>query len=208
MPNARGYSEWKPTRGCNVFVTLHERGDLRALGSILRQQKARDCRLAFGRSVKSIADESRRCEEALKCKMVDLTRHYRVRVAPARMHETAARLRALDDVAAAYVMPAVALPTNLCKLLKPKPTKPGVTGDFTSRQGHLGPAATGGVDAQFAWAQKGGRGAGVNIVHIEGAWNFDHEDLDEHQGRRLLFGKQVNDPCTRQHGTAVLGVLG
>jgi hypothetical protein len=191
-----------------LFVTLHADAHPRALEATLRQQKAKECRLAFGGSVKSIADESRRRQEVLKCKMVDLTRHYRVRVAPERMHETAARLRELGDVAAAYVMPAVALPANLCKVLKPNPTAPAVTGDFISRQGYLGPAAVGGVDAQFAWTRSGGRGAGVNVVHIEGAWNFDHEDLDQHQGRRLLFGQQVKDPCTRQHGTAVLGVLG
>lgn len=209
MPSARGYRPWKPTPGSNVFVTLREGADPRALRATLQKQKVKKYRLAFGRSVKSIAEESRRCEESLKCKMVDLTRHYRVRVPPARMHETAARLREIGEVAAAYVMPAVALPANLCEMLKPDATAPPtVTGDFISRQGYLGPAAMGGVDAQFAWTQPGGKGAGVNIVHIEGAWNFDHEDLDEHQRRRLLFGKQIEDTCWRQHGTAVLGVLG
>lgn len=207
MREAKWSREWKPTRGCNVFVVLRYGADPRALAAALRKEKVRDYGLVFGQSVKSVAEESRRREESLKCKMVDLTGHYRVRVNPARMHETAARLRALDEVAAAYVMPAVALPARLCTALTAKPTAPAVTGDYVSRQGYLGPAAQGGVDAQFAWTVSGGTGAGVNVVHIEGAWNFDHEDLDEHQGR-LLFGTQVQDRCVRQHGTAVLGVLG
>ena len=41
--------------------------------------------------------------------------------------------------------------------------------------------APGGVDARFAWTIPGGKGNGVNMIDIEGAWNFSHEDLLQNQ---------------------------
>jgi subtilisin family serine protease len=62
------------------------------------------------------------------------------------------------------------------------------------------------VDALHAWTMPGGRGKGVNIIHIEFAWNQNHEDLVQFMGG--VLGGQTDDFCSRQHGTAVLGILG
>src|SRR5213078_1835241 len=70
-----------------------------------------------------------------------------------------------------------------------------------ARQGYL-EAAPGGIDARWAWTQAGGRGAGVRIVDVEGAWRFSHEDLLQNQGG-VIGGTQSTDIGWRNHGTAV-----
>jgi hypothetical protein len=88
----------------------------------------------------------------------------------------------------------------------PEPAPP-VTADFTSRQGYLA-AAPGGIDARFAWARNGGLGAGVRVIDIEGAWRFSHEDLLQNQGGVVGGGTQRAEVGWRNHGTAVIGVVG
>ncbi|MGH7427860.1 MAG: S8 family serine peptidase, partial [Candidatus Methylomirabilaceae bacterium] len=83
---------------------------------------------------------------------------------------------------------------------------PPVTADFTARQSYLG-SAPAGVDAQYAATLPGGRGFGVGIIDIEGAWRFTHEDLHENQGG-VAGGTPTNDLGWRNHGTAVVGVFG
>lgn len=78
--------------------------------------------------------------------------------------------------------------------------------DFSGRQGYLDPAP-GGVDARFAWQFKGGDGAGVNIVDVEGGWQLSHVDLVQNSGG-LIGGTQYPDVAWRNHGTAVLGEMG
>jgi hypothetical protein len=73
-------------------------------------------------------------------------------------------------------------------------------------QGYLGPAP-GGVDAQYAWTKSGGKGIGIKMIDIEGAWNFSHEDMVQNQSG--LAGGTLNpDVGWRNHGTAVLGEVG
>jgi hypothetical protein len=83
---------------------------------------------------------------------------------------------------------------------------PPVTPDFTTRQGYL-LAAPGGIDAVFAATQPGGRGAGVRIIDVEGAWRFTHEDLTQNQGG-VVGGTTSPDIGWRNHGTAVMGEFG
>jgi hypothetical protein len=83
---------------------------------------------------------------------------------------------------------------------------PPATPDFTGRQGYLD-AAPGGIDARWAWTQPGGRGNNVNIIDVEGAWRFSHEDLQANQGG-VVGGTQSGDAVWRNHGTAVVGVYG
>ncbi|WP_222440866.1 S8 family peptidase [Siccirubricoccus deserti] len=83
---------------------------------------------------------------------------------------------------------------------------PPASPDFTGRQGYLD-AAPGGVDARWAWTQPGGRGDNVNIIDVEGAWRFTHEDLQASQGG-VVGGTQSGNLGWRNHGTAVVGVYG
>lgn len=70
-------------------------------------------------------------------------------------------------------------------------------------QGYLDPAPDG-IDAQFAWTQTGGDGAGQSVIDLEQGWTLNHEDLNAH-GATLLFGTLVDG--SRPHGTAVLGEI-
>ena len=82
---------------------------------------------------------------------------------------------------------------------------PSATPDFTTRQGYLN-AAPAGVDAQYAWRLRGGRGWNVRICDIEGGWNFAHEDLRRNQGG--VIGTNSTNAGWRNHGTAVVGEIG
>ncbi|WP_157778573.1 S8 family serine peptidase [Massilia violaceinigra] len=70
-------------------------------------------------------------------------------------------------------------------------------------QGYLDPAPDG-IDAEFAWTQLGGDGAGQRLVDLEYGWTLDHEDLAAH-GITLLYGS--NADTFRNHGTSVLGTI-
>ncbi|MBC9715452.1 S8 family serine peptidase [Streptomyces sp. TRM66268-LWL] len=140
----------------------------------------------------------------------DLTLFYRVRGGQERAQELRSRMAALPGVDTAYVKPG-AVPATLGQS---RPTeenrrlKEGApeTPDFTSRQGYLRPAPEG-VDAYWAWQRPGGSGEGVTIIDVEGAWQLGHEDLSAKLAG-VVVGTPVQDVAWRNHGTAVLGVLG
>ncbi len=137
----------------------------------------------------------------------DLSVYYRVHAPDEALDGLAAELAGHDGIVAAYVKPP-AEPAVLLELneMTPLPdVAPPVTADFTSRQGYLD-AAPGGIDARYAWTRPGGRGAGVSIIDIEGAWRFDHEDLIANAGGAV--GTQSTDIAWRNHGTAVQGEFG
>jgi len=122
-----------------------------------------------------------------------------------RLADLSEELRGHDAVLSAYVKPPV-YPAALNEDLLPvADTAPPSTPDFTLRQGYLD-AAPGGVDARFAWTVPGGAGADIQIVDIEGAWQFTHEDLAQNQSG-LAGGTVEDDIGWRNHGTAVLGVF-
>lgn len=110
-----------------------------------------------------------------------------------------------EEVEGAYVQPQATLPfiETAVRSAAPDPSVP-ITPSFVDRQGYL-QASPQGVDAVFAWTYPGGRGANVQVIDIEGGWNFTHEDLAQNSGG-LLSGVQRAD--WRNHGTAVLGVIG
>ncbi|RKH22025.1 S8 family serine peptidase [Corallococcus sp. CA031C] len=139
--------------------------------------------------------------------MVQLQRYYRVEAADEQLDALARSLRALPMVEAAYVKPPAEPAYEVLNTMQPQVVDaPPTTPDFTTRQGFLG-AAPGGVDALHAWTLPGGRGAGVRVIDIEGAWRFTHEDLTQSQGG-VVGGSQLPDPIWRNHGTAVIGVIG
>ncbi|WP_329114804.1 S8 family peptidase [Streptomyces sp. NBC_01465] len=148
-------------------------------------------------------------EPGLLGTMPDLSLFYRVRGAGDRGQELTARLAALPEIATAYVKPG-AVPASMPqqRLEGDKRLKEGTpaTPDFTGRQGYLN-AAPEGVDAYWAWQRPGGSGEGITVVDVEGAWQLGHEDLAEKLAG-IVIGSPIQDVAWRNHGTAVLGVIG
>jgi Subtilase family len=143
----------------------------------------------------------------------DLSVFYRVD-AEDDLEALAQSLLEKEAVDAAYVVPPAELPQGeaINDMTPREEEAPPVTTDFTGRQGYLDPAP-GGIDARFAWTVLGGEGAGVNIIDVEGAWRFTHEDLRQVQGGVIGGSPPRDDPPGttlrwRNHGTAVIGEIG
>ncbi|GAA1627078.1 S8 family serine peptidase [Nocardia ninae] len=118
----------------------------------------------------------------------------------------AARLREDDAVDGAYVKPPAEPPIAPDGAPDARTDDaPPVTPNFQARQGYLDPAPQG-VDARWAWTMPGGRGQGVRVIDIEGAWRFTHEDLMIGQGG-VIGGNPSPDRGWRDHGTAVAGEI-
>lgn len=149
----------------------------------------------------------------------DLSVYYRVDAPDDSLDKLAKQLSQCQTVHAAYVKPP-AYPSQhaattgtaesaaeMINLMLPLEAEaPPLTADFTARQGYLG-TAPGGIDALYAATLPGGRGLGVGVIDIEGAWRFTHEDLHQNQGG-VVGGTPTSDLGWRNHGTAVIGVLG
>ncbi|ARX82314.1 MULTISPECIES: S8 family peptidase [Streptomyces] len=146
----------------------------------------------------------------------DLALFYRVRGGGDRAQELRARMAALPGVDTAYVKPG-AVPAALGPVGQQggagepdeaRRRKEGMpaTADFSGRQGYLRPAPEG-VDAYWAWQRLGGGGDGVTVIDIEGAWQLSHEDLAAKLAG-VVIGTPIQDLAWRNHGTAVIGVIG
>ncbi|HEU5170771.1 MAG TPA: S8 family serine peptidase, partial [Gemmatimonadales bacterium] len=205
--------------------------DLSSLAEMLEAAGAR-MRPLFGASVERMRGDGRARVAAAGAEGIpapDLSGYYRVDAPDEQLDEIAAELRSHPAVHAAYVKPpaepavvktpidtgrlkgatptVVAAPPQLLNDMLPRAEEaPPVSPDFTARQGYLG-AAPAGIDAQFAWTQQGGSGAGVKIIDVEGEWRFTHEDLVQNQGG-LVAGTPPGNLGWRNHGTAVLGEFG
>ncbi len=148
----------------------------------------------------------------------DLSVFYRVDAPDERLEDLCERFLKLDVVEAAYIKPpaepatAVAPPERETEtevvndMVALEEEAPPATADFTSRQGYLN-AAPAGVDARYAWRFPGGKGHGVRIIDIEGAWRFSHEDLIQRQGG-VVGGTPTSNLGWENHGTAVVGEIG
>ncbi|MFD8003651.1 S8 family peptidase [Streptomyces mirabilis] len=147
----------------------------------------------------------------------DLALFYRVRGVESRAQELRSRIAALPEIDTAYVKPG-AVPASVGSVgrstngsasaddgRRPKEGAP-VTPDFTSRQGYLRPAPEG-IDAHWAWQRPGGTGQGVTVIDVEGAWQLGHEDLAAKLAG-VVVGTPLKDLAWRNHGTAVIGVIG
>jgi hypothetical protein len=66
------------------------------------------------------------------------------------------------------------------------------------------PAAPGGIDAEYAWTQPGGTGAGQKVVDMERGARLNHEDL---VARNIPLLHGINLQESWSHGASVLGVL-
>ncbi|MET7852057.1 S8 family peptidase [Streptomyces avermitilis] len=144
----------------------------------------------------------------------DLGLFYRVRGVRSRAQELRARIAALPEVDTAYVKPG-AVPASVGSAGRTgespddgRRLKEGapVTPDFSSRQGYLRPAPEG-IDAHWAWQRPGGSGQDVTVIDVEGAWQLGHEDLAAKLAG-VVVGTPLADLAWRNHGTAVIGVIG
>lgn len=133
----------------------------------------------------------------------DFSKYYKVIAPDEKLEELVAQFRNSSVVEDAYIKPA----PELAKLAVEPKTDVTIraTPDLSFRQGYLN-AAPAGIDARHAWNFPGGKGNGVNIVDIEGAWRFSHEDLRENQGG-VIAGTPSSDLGWRNHGTAVIGEI-
>jgi len=77
------------------------------------------------------------------------------------------------------------------------------TPDFTDLQDYLFETPVG-LDAPSAWAQPGGRGAGMKFIDVELGWTHLHEDFD-HSAQFYQGDLNSPDGFYRDHGTAVVG---
>ena len=138
----------------------------------------------------------------------DLTSYYRVEAEDQKLDELADKLLKSELVDGAFVKPKMEPPVLFQDAVQPPDPQaaPPVTPAFNARQLYLD-AAPGGIDARYAWTVAGGKGQGVRIVDIEGAWRFSHEDLTQNQGG-VIGGTQSADIGWRNHGTAVTGEFG
>jgi hypothetical protein len=142
----------------------------------------------------------------------DFSVYYKVDAPDDRLEELEKRLLQDDAVEGAYIKPP-AEPAMASKaedepinVLSPAVEEaPPATPDFAAHQIYLN-AAPAGIDARYAWTRSGGRGAGVRVIDIEGAWRFTHEDLKQNQGG--VVGTQSTSLGWRNHGTAVIGEIG
>jgi len=77
-------------------------------------------------------------------------------------------------------------------------------------QGYLrsGSSTPVGIDADYAWTQTGGNGAGVTVCDLEYGWNYNHADIIKAAGSQInpnpIFYPAGADT---NHGTAVIGEL-
>ncbi|WP_345559138.1 S8 family serine peptidase [Nonomuraea rosea] len=134
----------------------------------------------------------------------DLSVFYRILAPDDQLESLAERAMAAEVIEAAYVKPGAHPPVRTDEMVpEAKEGPPALTPDFVTRQGYLDPAP-GGVDARYSWTVPGGRGANVNIIDIEGAWQFSHEDLLVNQGG-VVGGTPTADLGWRNHGTSVVG---
>jgi subtilisin family serine protease len=195
----------RPTMGLKAMgdkVTSICGADVSPLAGLIESEGI-SIRPLFGAS-----EEKMRAQTALFCEeayapVPDLSVYYKVEAPVERLDHLANELRKLEAVEAAYVKPPVEIAYALRELFPLAEEAPAKSSDFTSRQLYLD-AAPVGVDARYSWTVPGGKGQGVKIIDIEGAWNFSHEDLAQNQGG-VVGGTPAGDLGWRNHGTAVVG---
>lgn len=138
-----------------------------------------------------------------------LSRYFRTEIDDNNADALAARLQALPQVESVYVKPEVEnpiAPFDLAAKVAAPMAPAGIIPDFVPQQGYLG-MAPGGVDANAAWSQPGGDGAGVAIVDVEGGWCFTHTDFPTVGNGGCRAGTPYPQLSWRNHGTAVLGEI-
>lgn len=209
-------------RAYKTTVSSLAGADVKDLDSILSKEGITMTPL-FGDSEEQLQKEissvaaAAETEVEMRGEIPDLSVFYKIDAPEDKLEALAAKLCACTSVAAAYVKPpAIPSQTRLESMAEEgqefinmmssaEGEAEPATINFTARQTYLGPAPTG-IDAQYAATLSGGRGAGVGICDIEGAWRFTHEDLRVNQGG-VVGGTPSTAMSWRNHGTAVIGVI-
>jgi len=110
-----------------------------------------------------------------------------------------------DWIEAAWFAPEHELPVDKVTLEAQKQQPKQQTPLFQNRQIYLNEPPVG-IGMNHVFNLTGGRGQGVQVVDVEGGWDFDHEDLIGHNGR-LVWGAQAPQTAWTDHGSAVLGEI-
>lgn len=168
--------------------------DLSKIEKILKKYDTQ-LQQAFDESEESLLDKARE-SKASGINVPDLSKYYITHMSDkVKAEKLAKELAKEESVESTDVVPP------------PVPASANIaTVSFENMQGYLGPAP-GGVDAHFAWTIPGGKGNGIRMIDIEGAWNFSHEDLLQNQNG-LAGGTMNSNVAWRNHGTAVIGEIG
>ena len=175
----------------------------------------------FGESEERLRSRAAEAPSSDGAEEPQLDLFYRVTAPDQDLDKLAAKLAKMPGIAGAYVKPEPEPAIEAAEMVReteeseeqaplnaatPLPdAAPPATPNFVPRQTYLGPAP-GGIDAEYAWTQRGGRGWNVRVFDCEGAWRFTHEDLMQNQGG--VVGSQTTAINWRNHGTAVIGVIG
>jgi hypothetical protein len=174
---------------------------LKAAGAVMTPIFGSESRVAASRAATVAAEAA---------SLPEFSSYYSIQVEPSKMKKLAADLLNDPTVQAAYVKPPASPPIWLDDeadaAVAPPDGEQAPTASFIARQLYL-EVAPGGIDARYAWTRAGGKGQGVRIIDIEGAWRFTHEDLLQNQGG-VIGGTQSTAIGWRNHGTAVVGVFG
>ena len=168
----------------------------------------------FGETETEVASFVARAEKAAPAANLSrMSTFYIIQTTPdTNLERVVVDLNQLDIVEGAYIKP-FGEPPVYYESDKPPGSQADsggsvpITTNLTTHQTYLD-AAPVGVDARYAWTLAGGRGDGVNIIDVEGGWNFSHEDLAVNSGGLISGFNHTTDARWFQHGTAVLGEMG
>ncbi len=175
-------------------------GALSGLNEILKGHAVASVRRLFNESEAEIGAHRLALEAATGKELPDLNLWYRIKVVDGTNVEYLIDgLNSLPEVEIAYPAPLPVPPPSAKQGLAPVQSE---TPDYVGYQGYL-KAAPGGIDAEYAWTQRGGTGGNVTIVDVEYSFNETHEDLPA----VTLIRGQLWDRYGDDHGTAVLGEL-
>lgn len=171
----------KTSRQMTQFRQLLKKAKLKQLGNL------------FGRIDESVLEKFRLNVEVRKKRQAsDLSNYYIILLQDGQPGEKLVdELNKLNIIELAYLAP----------IFKEADIPPS-TPTFINRQNYLNPAPKG-IDAQYAWTIPGGKGELVKIIDVERGWNLNHEDLPS---MFIVDGRNETDD-SRQHGTAVMGVM-
>jgi hypothetical protein len=199
-----------PEPRSELIVTTKRGADVAPLFEKVRSLRGATLRPLFGEREKLARQADALREHGVEAP--DLTRFYEIVAREEDYDRIIAEVRALGIVDSIYRKAAADAPylpsgvttyscdETACCLCCWAPTE---TPDFSARQRYL-EAGPGGIGARHAWGL-GAEGQGVEIVDVERAWLFDHEDIGIVGGP--LGGTPADCLRERNHGTAVLGML-
>jgi subtilisin family serine protease len=151
-------------------------------------------------------EERLRLKTSPATESLQFSRFYRLYAPDDQLKMLAEEALKEPGVEAAYIKPVANLPIWFRDIAADLDELSLDTGDFRPLQGYLNKAELGGIDADFASGITGGDGNGINIIDIERAWRFSHEDLRVNCGG-VVGGIEIDELLTRNHGTAVLGIV-